>query len=242
MENTIYISLSRQVALRAQMDMISNNVANMSTPGYRSQNMVFQEYLKDGGNDPLGETSMVSSYGQYQNTQAGPLRQTGAPLDLALQGPGYFGIQTNDGTMYTRAGNFQINANGELTTGTGQLVASAGGGTISIPTDAREIVITKSGAVATDQGQIGQLMVQEFADLQALEPMGNGLYRDPDGAGVPATETQVIQGAIEGSNVTPVLEMTRMIDVLRAYQTTHKAMTTEHDLQRSMIQKLTQTN
>lgn len=239
MENSIYIGLSRQMALRAQMDLIANNVANMSTPGYRSQNMVFEEYVKDPRGNPSEPISMVSSYGQYQNTQAGPLTQTGAPLDVALQGPGYFGIQTNDGVMYSRAGNFQINAQGELTTGSGQLVAGAGGGTITIPSDAKEITITKTGSISTDQGQVGQLMIKEFDNLQALEAMGNGLYKAPDD-GADATETEVIQGMLEGSNVTPVLEMTRMIDVLRAYQMTYKNMTAEHDRQRTMIQKLSQ--
>src|SRR5687768_13684666 len=103
MENSILVGFSHQMALKQQMDTIANNVANMSTPGYRAQNMVFTEYLAKpkGIEHPL---SMVMDYGQFQSTEAGPMQRTGNPLDVALEGPGYFGVQTPEGVMYTRAG------------------------------------------------------------------------------------------------------------------------------------------
>lgn len=241
MENSIYVGLSRQVALTAQMNIVANNVANMSTPGYRSQNMVFTEYLAEP-NDPDTDDalSMVMDYGQYQSTDPGPMQFTGNPLDVAVQGPGYLGIQTNDEVMYSRAGNFQINVNGELVTGRGHLVAGEGGGAIIVPPDAKDIKITKDGFISTDQGEIGQLMVVEFANEQELEAMGNGLYRT-DAETLPPDNSQVVQGMLEGSNVQPVLEMTRMIDVLRAYQNTQRMLQGEHERQRTMIQRLTDT-
>lgn len=241
MENSLYIGLSRQMALQEQMDLVANNIANLATPGYRAQNMVFLEYLtkqrnaEKAGNDSI---AMVHDYGQFMNTEAGSMRQTGNPLDVALEGPGFFGINTPQGTMYTRAGNFQINMNGELVTGSGQLVADAGGGTIAIPADAREVKISNNGTVSTEQGEVAQIMVVEFENDQDLVAQGNGLYAAKDDPGTPAENTRVKQGMLEGSNVNAVMEMTRMIDVSRAYQSTQRMLQAEHDRQRGMIQTL----
>lgn len=243
METPIFIGLSRQVALSASMDVIANNVANMSTPGFKAHNMVFTEYLaKPEGQEKLEEKtfSMVLDYGQYQLTEAGPMQHTGNPLDVALQGPGYFGVQTPEGIQYTRAGNFQVNTNGEIVTGSGMTVADTGGAPIVIPAGTKEVKITRDGTVSTEKGQIGQLMITEFANLQDLTASGNGLYKAPQNdPGTPATQTEALQGLLEGSNVKPVLEMTRMIDVLRAYQSTQQMLQSEHERQRAMVQRLT---
>lgn len=242
MENSIYAGLSRQVALQEQMDIIANNVANMNTPGYRAQNMVFTEYLADpkeiepgDKSDPL---SMVLDYGQFQVTAPGPMRQTGNTLDVALQGPGYIGVNTPGGTMYTRAGAFTLNNIGELVTTAGYKVAGAGGGAITIPDGAKEIRIAQDGSVTTDQGQAGKIMIVEFANVQEIEQQGNGLYKAGQTQPVPAEKTKMVQGMLEGSNVNAVLEMTRMIDVSRAYQQTQSMIQSEHERLRTMVQKL----
>ena len=244
MENSIYIGLSRQRALQEQMDIVANNIANLNTPGYRQNNMVFLEYLarqrnaEKAGNDSI---SMVHDYGQFMNTENGPLRRTENPLDVALQGPGFFGIQTPDGVQYSRAGNFQLNGNRELVTGSGMLVADAAGGTIAIPEDATEIIIARDGTVSTNQGELAQIMVVEFENPQDLVAQGNGLYKNAT-PGNPAENTTVLQGMVESSNVNAVLEMTRMIDVSRAYQSAQRMLQNEHERQRGMIQTLTKTN
>lgn len=243
MENSIYVGLTRQVALQDKMDIIANNIANMSTPGYRAQNMVFTEFIEKAPrkpdtaeNDPL---SMVLNYGHYQNTAPGPMEMTGNQLDVAVQGPGYLGVQAaGEEVMYTRAGNFQINVEGTLVTGAGLPVANEGGAPIVIPDDAKEIYIGEDGTIATEEGEIAKLMVVEFPNAQDLEAMGNGLYKSEE-PGLPAEGTRVMQGMIEGSNVNPVLEMTRMIDTARAYQSTQRMLQSEHERQRSMIQRLT---
>lgn len=240
MENSIFVGLSRQVALQRQMDTIANNIANMSTPGYREQNMVFVEYMEKlkGNPDAL---SMVLDYGQYQDTRPGPIKLTGNQLDFAIQGPGFFGVQTPDGSIqYTRAGNFQVDANGTLVDGRGNPVADAGGGTIVIPKDASRIYVSDDGFLSTDQGQIGQIMVSEFANLQTLEAQGNGLYKATTSPAVPAEESIIKQGMLESSNVNPVTEMTRMIEVSRAYESTQRMLMAEHERQRTMIQRMTQ--
>lgn len=244
MENSIYIGLSRQVALQEQMDIVANNIANVNTPGYRAHNAVFLEYLskqrnaEKAGNDSI---SMVHDYGQFMNTESGPLRSTGNPLDVALEGPGFFGITTPDGVQYTRAGNFRMTGDGTLVTGSGMPVADQGGGEIVIPEDALEVKIARDGTVSTDQGVLAQMMVVEFEKPQDLVAQGNGLYKTED-TGNPAENTTVMQGMLEGSNVNAVMEMTRMIDVSRAYQSTQRMLQAEHDRQRGMIQTLTRTN
>jgi len=236
MENTLYVGLSSQVALQEKMDIISNNVANLGTPGFRGQNMVFKEFISKprGSREDL---SMVLDYGQYQVTDPGPVKITGNPLDVALVGPGFFGVQTAEGIQYTRAGNFALNPQGVIVTARGLPVASQGGGSLTVPENARNITIDGKGVVSTEEGEIGSLMVAEFANEQTLDPAGNGLYRT-DEAPLPGDNTSVIQGKIEGSNVLPVVEMTRMIEVSREYQAIQRMVQTEHERLRTAIQRL----
>lgn len=238
MENSLYVGLSGQVALEEKMALIANNVANASTPGYRAQNAVFKEFISDQKR-MKEDVSLVYDYGQYQVTDPGPIKVTGNALDVAVVGPGFLGVQTPEGVQYTRAGNFSLNALGELVNARGMKVADQGGGTISIPPDAKYVTIDEKGTVSTDQGAVGSLMVAEFKDYQKLEPAGNGLYKTEEQAS-PAAQTRVLQGKLEGSNVQTVLEMTRMIDVLREYQSVQRVMQSEHDRQRTAIQRLTQ--
>lgn len=239
MENSLYIGLSKQVALRSDMNIIANNVANVNTPGFRGQNMVFSEYVADP-RYMEEDISMVMDYGQYQMTDPGSLKETGAPLDIALVGNGFLGIQTPEGIQYTRAGNLTMDAEGVVRNARGLPVASAGGGDIVIPSDAKEIRIDQKGVITSEQGQIGQLLISEFNNYQRLNPQGNGLYATDE----PPLEnegTAVKQGYIEGSNVQAVVEMTRMIDVLREYQMVQNIMTSEHERLRSSAQRLGRT-
>ncbi len=238
MENSLYVGLSGQVALEQKMALIANNVANINTPGYRGQSAVFREYVSEQPR-MKEDVSLVYSYGQYQITDPGPIKITGNPLDVALVGPGFMGVQTPDGVQFTRAGNFSLNQFGEVVTSRGYKVADQGGGTISIPPDAKYITIDQKGVVSTDAGPVGSIMMAEFKDYQKLDPAGNGLYRT-DEQPTPAAETTMIQGKIEGSNVEAVVEMTRMIDVSREYQAVQRIMQSEHDRQRSAIQKILQ--
>lgn len=240
MENSIYVGLSGQVALEEKMALIANNVANINTPGYRGQNAVFKEFISDQRR-MKEDVSLVYDIGQYEVTDPGPLKMTGNALDVALVGPGFMGVQTPQGVHYTRAGNFTLNALGELVTARGQKVADQGGGTITVPADAKFISIDRKGVVSTDQGEVGTLMVAEFADYQKMEPTGNGLYKT-DQPRTPAAGTKVVQGQLEGANVQAVVEMTRMIDVMREYQAVQNVMTSEHERQQRAIQRMLRTS
>ncbi len=237
MENAQYIGLSRQMTLRTGMNLIANNIANANTSGYRAQSPLFSEYVSDpkGAFDPI---SLAYDHGQYDVTKPGPLQLTGNELDVAVVGPGFIGIKTPDGgNQFTRAGNFSLNSRNEIVTPSGYNVADAGGAVISIPEGTKEISIDRLGRVSTQDGQVAQIMVREFDNPQTLEPQGNGLYKT-DEVGNVAQETAVLQGQLEASNVEPIIEMTRMIDVSREYQSLQRFLQTDHDRQRTAIQRL----
>lgn len=240
MENSLYVGLSAQVALEQRMALIANNVANMTTPGYRGQNAVFKEFISSKPRMDA-DVSLVLDYGQYEMTDPGPIKITGNPLDVALVGPGFIGVQTPEGIQYTRAGNFSLNELGEIVTSRGMQVAGAGGGPVVIPADAKSVAIDEKGVVSTDQGVVGALMLAEFSDLQKMEPTGNGNYKTDEPA-LPAEKTRVMQGKVEGSNVLPVVEMTRMIDVSREYQSVQRMVQSEHERLRTAIQRIMKTS
>ncbi|MCK6418459.1 MAG: flagellar basal-body rod protein FlgF [Alphaproteobacteria bacterium] len=246
MENSLYLGLSRQMVLRTNMEIIANNVANMNTPGYRGQNLVFSEFLAEpkGQIDPKGAgeaMSYVHDTMQYEITEPGPVQVTSNPLDVAVDGPGFIGVQgPGNKPAYTRGGNFQMDSNGTLLTAAGYPVSSMGGGGITIPEGSTEIKIDYKGIVSNQDGQIGQIKLVEFDNLQVLKPEGNGLYTTDAASRAPQT-SRLRQGALEGSNVKPVLEMTRMIDTLRNYQSTQQILQAENDRLRTAIRELSKT-
>jgi len=238
MENTIYIGLSRLSALQTNMSLIANNIANVNTPGYKANKIVFSEYL-DKPKGMKDQMSMVLDYGNYRVADNGAIKLTGNPLDVALEGPGYLQVQTQEGqNFYTRAGNFSLNADRELITQQGYKVLDTGGSTITIPPGSMNIMIDETGSIATDEGIVSQLGVTEFENINNLTPVGNSLYQTTQ-PGVPAAGTRVVQNALEGSNVQGVLEMTDMIEVSRSYQSVAKMLQAEHDRMRATIRNLT---
>lgn len=240
MENSLYIGLSKQVVLRENMNIIANNVANVNTPGFRAQNMVFEEYISDP-RFMEEDISLVLDYGQYQITDPGSLKDTGNPLDIALVGKGFLGIQTPGGEIqYSRAGNLTLDVDGTLRNARGMAVVDDGGGEITIPRDATEVFIDRNGRISTDQGEIAKLMVVEFGSDQDLDPAGNGLYQTT-AQPIESEGTVVKQGMLEGSNVQAVVEMTRMIEVLRTYQSVQNIMQSEHERLRTAAQRLART-
>lgn len=238
MENSIYLGLSRQMVLRTNMGIIANNVANMNTPGYRGQNTLFQEYISDprGADDPL---SFVYDYGQYQDSHQGPMSQTGNPLDVALNGPGFIKVDgPGNEPAYTRAGDLQIRADGTLVTSRDHPVLSAGDAPIVIPPGSGAISIDDNGRITTQlQGEIGQIGLAEFENIQQLKPVGDNLYTT-DAIPQPPAKTKMEQGYLEGSNVQSVLEMTRMIETLRDYQSVQRLMDSENERLRGAIRRI----
>jgi len=247
MENTLYIGLSRQMVLRREMSVVANNIANMNTAGYRSNQMLFLEHVMEperpGARDGHA-MSMVIDQGVVRDTRPGPLTRTGNPLDIALRGEGYMVVDTPAGPRYFRGGHLEIDAERRLVDGNGLPVQGAGGGPILIPQTATEITISGTGEISIVQGDdrtetvpIGSLRLVAFDEEQRLTTLGGGLYvtnempRD-------AEETEVIQGTIEASNVQPIVEMTNMIEVARQYQSTQRLIQDEHERVRTAIRRL----
>jgi len=236
MENAGYIALSRQMVLRREMDVIANNMANLNTPAYKGQSMLFAEYLET--TDSGEKVSFVQDISLVRNLTEGQMTATDNPLDVAIQGDGYFEVETPVGPRYTRAGALQLNANGELITSSGQRVLGEGGGPITLPANAADVTITRDGTVSTEQGPAGRLRVVRFENEQALVKQADGLY-DADGQeALPADGAEVMQGMVEGSNVQGILELTRMIETVRSYSNTGKLVNDEHERLRRAIQSL----
>lgn len=241
MENAQLIGLSRQVALRRQMDVIANNVANLGTTGFKSESMVFEEFLMpkaewtaDRPQDR--EMSYVHDVATIRNYAPGALVQTGGPLDVAIQGKGWFVVNTPDGERYTRNGAFELNAAGELVTNEGYQVLGESGPMI-FGTEDTQVAIAGDGTVSTSAGDKGRLRVVEFDTDMALRPQGSSLFVTEASAAI-MEAPRLAQGVLEKSNVQPIIEISRMIQVNRAYQSLASTLEKTDQLRRSAIQAL----
>lgn len=236
MENTVYIALSQQTALRRQLQVIANNLANMNTPAYKNESLVFERYLMPAG---VGHTlSYVEDYGVVRNESEGPLQKTGNPLDVAIDGPGYLTVQTPNGVQYTRDGHLQLNGRGQLVTGAGYPVLDTAGQPITLDPRSGSPSIASDGTISTPAGPLGKIGVVEFANPQALREAEGGYYTAKTQAPLPAQNTQVMQGMIEQSNVNPMVEMTRMMTLLRDYQSTQNVLKADNQRRMAAIQNL----
>jgi flagellar basal-body rod protein FlgF len=207
--------------LRAQtqaLEFIGNNLANINTVGYRAQQPTFRSFLATSQHalaNPLNRA--INDFdilgGTHLDLSAGNLQPTGNPFDMALEGDGFFVVQTNAGTMYTRNGSFQMAANGRLITSSGDSVLGDNGRPITLP--GGEIAISSDGTLSSAGAVVGKLKVVDFPADTWLVPQGNSYYIGPDADAQPATRTYVRQGMLESSNVNPVLGMVNLISVQR---------------------------
>jgi flagellar basal-body rod protein FlgF len=246
-QNTLLIGLSRQVTLERQMDVIANNVANVNTNGFKADRSLFQEYLASGAREDHfmagrdRRLSHVVDRATFRDYAQGSMESTKNPLDVAIDGNGFFVVQTPAGERYTRDGSFQINNQGQLVNASGYPVLGTGGPITFQQTD-KQINIASDGNVTVLEGTArtdsvrGKLRMVRFANPQALEKQGSNLYSG--GASVADTTSVVRQGFVEKSNVNSVLEMSRLIEVNRTYSHIATLLQQQHDLHRSAIDKL----
>ncbi|NBX03034.1 MAG: flagellar hook-basal body complex protein [Alphaproteobacteria bacterium] len=232
MDNSIYVTLSRQLALFRDMDVTSNNIANASTSGYGTQHIMFNSYLtKDinqGNQNPMAFANDIAT---YRDTTQGSLKATGNPLDVAVAAGGYFMVQTPLGTRYTRSGNFQLDGAGTLITADGNPVLDNAGQQITFPEDAQNIEIGSVGNIKVNGLDFTNLGVVQFENEQVLEHAGGTLYKT-DVTPERTEDIVVSQGVLENSNVQPVVELTHMIEVSRSVTSTAKFIEVMYDLQR----------
>ena len=235
MESPIYVLLSQQQAMQRQMEVVANNVANVNTSGFKNRGVLFEDFLKKP--DPKFTHHMVSDRGTIRDTSQGSLLKTDAPLDIAISGPGYFAIETTEGTQYTRQGSFQLDSEGNLVTPNGSKVLSGGGQPITIPAEAKEITIGRDGMISTDRGDLGRLQLVRFENEEQMEETHSGLYKTSE-APVPDDQSSLMQGMVEGSNVKPVIEISRILEISRNYQRTSKLIDAENERLRNAIRTL----
>lgn len=244
MENTLYVALSRQMALRREMEIIANNMANMSTAAYKSERPLFQAFLEGRGADPAvdpadgGAVAFVQDYGTARDLAPGNLTPTGNPTDLAIKGDGFFAVQTADGERYTRDGHLMVDASGRLVTRDGSPVLGQAGQPVVLPRDGEAPVIAADGTISAGNVPLGRLRLVDFDNPRLLSKEGSGLLAAPADVRPRAGDVRVIQGMVEDSNVRPIIEMTRMIEVSRGYQTVQTLINAQQELQRAAIDKL----
>ena len=250
MANNFLIALSWQTATRRELEVVANNVANLSTTGYKNDHSQFSEFLMPGAHadqfaGPDRRMSYVQDRGTWHDFGQGAFQQTGGPLDTAIDGDGFFVVQTQRGERYTRNGAFQLNNAGELVTSNGDRVLGEGGPIVLQITD-RDIVVTSDGTIKVREGSSrtpdltrGKLRVVTFSNPQSLRKDGTSMFFAPAGVQAePAQKINVAQGVIEKSNVHPILEMTRMIEITRKYTEVANMIQQQSDMRRSAIQQL----
>ena len=259
MYNSLWIAKTGMEAQQTQLDVISNNLANSSTNGYKTSHAVFEDLmyqnLRQAGSATTEQSLLptglqvglgVRTVATSRSFSQGSLQQSGNSLDVAIQGNGFFQINMPDGTINsTRDGSFQVNAQGQIVTANGLPVASG----ITVPANATNVSIASNGTVsATIPGQvnpqtIGTITLANFVNPAGLDPRGQNLYAETAASGQPNTGTaglnglgQLMQGYVETSNVNVVQELVSMIQTQRVYEMNSKAIQTADQ----MLQKLGQ--
>ncbi|MGR3321958.1 MAG: flagellar hook basal-body protein, partial [Pseudooceanicola sp.] len=231
-------------ALERQIDVTANNLANVNSHGFKAERILFESYLHEDGGQDVGEgTNFVIDRGSYLDDSQGSLTRTDNPLDVALAGSGWFGYRTEAGqTAYGRDGRLVVDDQGRLTTLNGAQVLDAGGAPINLPPDiAGSVSIGPDGTVSGPDGAITQIGVFELRDLQSYVRVGNGMLVPPDGGAgdaVADTTTQVLQGSVEGSNVQAVTEVTRLMQIQKAYQRAVNLLNAEDDLKKNLLGRI----
>ncbi|MBY9065766.1 flagellar hook-basal body complex protein [Hyphomonas sp. WL0036] len=215
MSSSIFTTLTRQQGLMQEMQVVANNLANSSTTGYKSDRAIFAEFLVPTGDDPQQSLSMGGLGGHAYQMEQGGLKFTGGQFDLAIQGDGFFMVDTPQGQRLTRAGSFQLSAQGQLIDGQGNAVLGAGGNPITIPAEVVDVAFGQDGTITGNGQIIDQIGIMTANG--ALMRDSNTLFSAAEGV-VQAQDAKLVQGALEQSNVSPVLEMARMIEVQRAYE------------------------
>jgi flagellar basal-body rod protein FlgF len=226
MDSGYYSLLSGLLARSQELDASANNSANTSTKGFRAETTFFRDTIlgPNAGDSQLNRA--LNDYGvvggDYVKLGQGQLTPTGNPLDVALQGPGFFAVQTTAGVRYTRAGNFTRGTDGSLRTPKNQVVLGRNGAPIVVPPG--QVDIAFDGTVSVAGGVAGQLEVVDFPKGTPLAPEGATLFRAPAQTAVPATDTEVHQGSLEGANIDAVTSSVNMTLVSRQAEMMQKAL------------------
>lgn len=233
------IALSRQMAVQRKLDVVANNIANMNTVGFKQERVQFAEFLKRPGfNEQL---SMVQDRATVRDMTPGRLTATSNPLDLAINGTGYFVVDTVNGPHYSRDGRFQLNEQRQIVNLGGLPVLNQTGQPITVPDTAARIQVDSAGYVTTELNPntpIGRINLVSFQNEQRMIHVGSGLFATTEQALPAPQETKIQQGMTEDSNVTPVVEINSMVEILRQYQQAQKLIDAEVERQKNVISRI----
>lgn len=229
-----YATLNRQSGLMREMGVVANNIANSSTTGFRREGVVFSEFVAAMDDGP--SLSMAHASGRHVDLGQASVSQTGGQFDFAIQGDGFFLIETPEGERLTRAGSFIPSSEGELVTPDGYRLLDAGGAPIFVPPDAKSVALAADGTLSANGDPIAQIGLWQPTDPMALTHQSGTMFAAADLE--PVEGATVLQGMLEDSNVEPVSEIARMIEVQRAYELGQKFLDAEDQRVRGVIQTL----
>jgi flagellar basal-body rod protein FlgF len=239
METPSIMALARQMSIQKEMDAIANNVANANTTAYKADRVTFNSYVaQPRGTSAMNAMIFPKMASPYREMTDGTISATGNPLDVAIRGEGYMVVDTPQGQRFTRDGHLSIDVSGRLVSAGGQPILDDGSRPITIPQGAGSITISDDGSISAGEQRIGKIRLVSFDDPQALKRVGAGLYTAENAPPRTAPDAELIQYGLEGANIEPVLEMTRMMEVSRAYQGAQKIVETEDDRMRRGIEML----
>lgn len=236
MDNAGYTTLTRQSGLMREMQTVAHNLANMSTTGFRREGVIFAEHVEAlSGSEP--SLSMATANTREIDLSQGSLTQTGGTFDFAIQGDGFFLIDTPQGQRLSRAGSFTPSAEGELVTADGYRLLDNGGAPIFVPPDARAISVAADGTLSADGRPLSQIGLWQPTNPLDLVHDAGTLFKADSGT-EPQDGGTILQGYLEDSNVNPILEITRMIEVQRAYELGQTFLEREDQRIRGVVQTL----
>jgi flagellar basal-body rod protein FlgF len=246
MDVSSFVLLSHEQALRRQLDVAANNMANTNTVGFKREQALFHEIVEKTNAAPIEDakkTSFVLDFGAVHDSRAGSFQPTGNPLDVMIDGPGYLSVQGADGSIgYTRAGFVKVLETGELASSGGQFLLGEDGRKIVVPKEEQaSLSIGSDGTVSTRTGPIGRIGVTLFDELR-VSPRGDGVMNGAGGRLLTADETRLKTGGVEASNVEPIVETTAMVDILRSYQSSMEMSSSINAMRSSAIGRLSKIN
>jgi flagellar basal-body rod protein FlgF len=241
MDNAIIAGLSKQIVLARALETSANNVANQTTVGFKADHIAFREYMASLQSTDQGDpvVSLVYDPDTFTDFSAGSLQQTYRNLDFAIDGDGFFAVETATRVQYTRDGRFSVNNYGELVTQSGARVLDAGGSPVLIDPEEGPVLLTPEGELQQNDTAIARLGVYEFADRGVLRKMGDNSFA-ADVEPVAANFVRLRQGFTENSNVNPVAAMTDMIEIMRSYEQAAKLVEISNELAREAVTKLSE--
>jgi flagellar basal-body rod protein FlgG len=254
MQDSVYNGVFGAMTQMYRMDTIANNLANVQTAGYKREESAFHDVMQHRVDDfvhpgpslerpdMLPEPDLLTQpriSGSHIVFEQGPLQKTGNPLDLAIQGEGFFRVRTPEGEAYTRTGQFKVRADGTVVTGNGHELLSQGG-PLQLP-GTGTVSVNQGGLVSQNGQAVGRIDLVTFDDVQALRRQGGNLFRlaeDSQARQLPAEGATIAQGCVEKSNVNVVEEMVRMIETNRIFEACQKVVSSTNEEDGQLIRKL----